>query len=94
MGRESIRLTGGRTRNERGSIAGSVMTMLNAVKMMRSLGFSDVDVSKMASLNPARLLGIYKHRGSIEAGKRADLVALDDAGNVKFVMVGGQIVGA
>ncbi len=58
---------------------------------MLSLGFSETEVSQMASANPARVLGIEKTRGTIEIGKRADLVALDDAGNVRFSMVGGKI---
>ncbi len=89
---EKISVTGGKTRNERGSIAGSVMTMLDAVKMMRSLGFSDAEVSQMASANSAKLLGLEKTHGSIEVGKRADLVALDEAGNVKMTMIGGRIL--
>ena len=88
---EKISVVNGKTQNERGSIAGSVMTMLDAVKMMRELGFSDADVSKMASANPAKLLGIEASHGSIETGKRADLVALDDDGNVKLTIVGGKI---
>lgn len=88
---EKISVAGGQTQNERGSIAGSVITMLDAVRMMLSLGFSAAEVSAMASANPARLLGIEKTHGSIEIGKRADLVALDGGGNVKFVMVGGKV---
>jgi N-acetylglucosamine-6-phosphate deacetylase len=88
---EKISVVNGKTQNERGSIAGSVITMLDAVKMMLKLGFSTAEVSKMASRNPAKLLGIDKNYGSIEVGKRADLVALDNDGNVKLVMIGGKI---
>jgi N-acetylglucosamine-6-phosphate deacetylase len=87
---EKISVTNGKTRNERGSIAGSVITMLDAVKNMLSLGFTPVEVSKMASLNPAKLIGVEKTHGSIEPGKRADLVALDEHGEVKLCLVGGQ----
>ena len=89
---ETITVEKGRTRNERGSIAGSVITMLDAVRQMRGLGFSDHEVSKMAAQNPAKLLGCFQERGSIEIGKRADLVGLDDEGNVKFTMIGGKVV--
>jgi N-acetylglucosamine-6-phosphate deacetylase len=89
---EKVSVVNGRTQNERGSIAGSVISMQDAVKRMLSLGFSAVEVTKMASLNPARLLGIDKNYGSIEVGKRADLVGMDKDGNVKFVMVGGEVV--
>lgn len=88
---ENISVVNGKTQNERGSIAGSVITMLDAVKMMLKLGFSPEDVSKMASANPAKLLGIENDRGSIEAGKRADLVALDENGNVKLTIIGGKV---
>ena len=88
---EKISVVNGRTRNERGSIAGSVMTMLDAVKMYLSLGVSASAVSKMASANPAKLLGLDKTHGTIETGKRADLVALDEDGNVVLTIIGGKI---
>jgi len=88
---EKISVVNGKTQNERGSIAGSVITMLDAVKMMREIGFSEWEVSRMASANPARLLGIEKNYGSIEVGKRADLVAVDEQGNVKLTLNGGKI---
>lgn len=87
---EKISVKDGRTRNARGSIAGSVITMLDAVRMMLALGATESDVARMASLNPARLLGLDRDCGSIEEGKWADLVALDDDG-VRLTIIGGQI---
>ena len=89
---ETISVKNGRTSNAAGSIAGSVITMLDAVRMMLSLGVSEVDAALMASTNPARLLGISDESGSIEEGKRADLVALDEDGNVRLTIVGGSVV--
>jgi len=89
---ETITVTNGRTSNASGSIAGSVITMLDAVRMMRSLGVPDVEIAWMASSNPARLLKIDHECGSIEEGKRADLVAIDARGQVKLTMVGGEVV--
>ena len=89
---ETITVKDGRTGNARGAIAGSVITMLDAVRMMLSLGGSEVEVAKMAATNPAQLLGIGQECGSIEEGKRADLVALDAAGKVVLTLVGGKIV--
>ncbi len=88
---ETIVVKDGRTSNSRGSIAGSVITMLDAVRMMRSVGAGDTDVARMTASNPAKLLGLEHDLGSIEEGKRADLVALND-GAVKLVFVGGEIV--
>jgi len=89
---ETVIVENKRTRNERGSIAGSVISMLDAVNGVRSIGFSPAEVAKMASANPAKLLGLDGARGSVEAGKRADLVAVDSEGNVDFVIIGGKIV--
>lgn len=89
---ETIQVTNGRTQNAAGSIAGSVITMLDAVRLMLSLGFAESEVARMASLNPARLLEIDHLCGSIEKGKRADLVALDDALQVRMTVINGRIL--
>ncbi|HQZ96805.1 MAG TPA: N-acetylglucosamine-6-phosphate deacetylase [Pyrinomonadaceae bacterium] len=89
---ETISVVNGRTRNERGSIAGSVIAMDDAVRTMLSVGFSANEVSQMSSTNPAKLLGLDNTRGTLDIGKRADLVALDQDGNVAFTMIGGEMV--
>jgi N-acetylglucosamine-6-phosphate deacetylase len=49
-----------------------------------------VDVIKMASLTPARIIGLDNEIGSIQVGKRADLVILDEQLNVRDVFIGGR----
>jgi N-acetylglucosamine-6-phosphate deacetylase len=88
---QTITVRNGRTSNAQGSIAGSVITILDAVRLMLSLGASEVDVARMAATNPARLLGIDGECGSIAEGKRADLVALDRVGGVRLTIIGGEI---
>lgn len=90
---ETISVRDGRTQNERGSIAGSVITSLDAVRNYLKLGFEPEIVAKMASTNPAALLGLTD-RGAIEPGMRADLVAINDAGEVVMTIIGGRVVGA
>jgi N-acetylglucosamine-6-phosphate deacetylase len=46
----------------------------------------------MASLNPARQLGLGDHVGRLVPGYDADLMAVDAEGNVVLTMVGGEIV--
>ena len=89
---ETIKVKNGRTANASGSIAGSVISMLDAVRLLCSLGVSYVELARMAASNPARLLGLDHECGSIEVGKRADLVALDANGEVKLTIVGGRVV--
>jgi len=89
---ETISVKNGRTANAAGSIAGSVISMLDAVRLLHSLGVSYVDLARLASSNPARLLSIDHDCGSIEPGKRADLVALDRHSNVALTLIGGRSV--
>jgi N-acetylglucosamine-6-phosphate deacetylase len=89
---ETISVKNGRTANAAGSIAGSVISMLDAVRLMHSLGVSYVELGKMAALNPARLLGLDRVCGSIEIGKRADLVALDQDDEIRLTVRGGEVV--
>ncbi|MEP6741548.1 MAG: N-acetylglucosamine-6-phosphate deacetylase [bacterium] len=87
---ESISVKNGQTRNQRGNIAGSVITLLDAVHTMQSLGVSEVELARMGATNPAKLLGIDSDCGSIETTKRADVVALDQQGKVVLSMVNGE----
>ena len=89
---ETISVKSGHTSNAKGSIAGSVITMLDAMRLMRSLGVSEVQLAKITSTNPARLLGVDQLLGSIEVGKDADFVALAQDGSVRFTLVGGNLV--
>jgi len=89
---ETITVKNGRTANASGSIAGSVISMLDAVRLLHALGVSYVDLARMASLNPALLLGVNRECGSIEAGKRADLIALDQDANLHHTLIRGLSV--
>lgn len=76
----------GIARNENGNLASSTLTMLAAVKnMIKFTGASLADAVQMATLNPARLLGLDNYIGSIDEGKRADLLVLDN--NLNIIMV-------
>ncbi|WP_214414866.1 N-acetylglucosamine-6-phosphate deacetylase [Sphaerisporangium fuscum] len=72
---------------EGGSIAGSTLTMDVAFRRsVQEVGVSIVEAAEMASLTPARVLGLSDDIGSITVGKHADLVVLDDALTVQGVM--------
>lgn len=76
-----------------GSMAGSSLKMIDAVKNM--VKFADVplhEAVRMASLNPARLLGKESSKGALAPGMDADIVLLDKDLNVKLTMVNGEVV--
>lgn len=72
-----------------GTIAGSVLVLNKALYNFRKYtGMKDYEVISLASYNPARLIG-EKDRGSLENGKRADVVIFDNDFNVVSTYVGG-----
>jgi N-acetylglucosamine-6-phosphate deacetylase len=79
---ETIAVEKGRTTLSRkqgeATIAGSVITMRQALKNVVDLGVPVNEAIRMASFVPARAAGIESTHGSIVQGKRADLVAFDD----------------
>ncbi|WP_327183737.1 N-acetylglucosamine-6-phosphate deacetylase [Streptomyces sp. NBC_01334] len=78
---------------EGGSIAGSTLTQDRAFQRAVTIDRLPVeDVVAALSANPARLLGIEDRVGSLEAGKDADLVLLDENFEVKGVMRKGDWV--
>jgi len=68
-----------------GALAGSLLTMDAAVRFALDAGRPITEVAAMASTTPARLLGLAGTRGSLAAGKHADLVVLDDRHEVQAV---------
>ena len=76
-----------------GALAGSSLRSNLALKnVVEILGVPVADAAKMLTINPARAVGLDGEIGSIDAGKRAHLVALDDDYNVVLTMVDGKIV--
>ncbi|MFI7011508.1 N-acetylglucosamine-6-phosphate deacetylase [Streptomyces sp. NPDC050145] len=72
---------------EGNSIAGSTLTLDRAFKRAATIDRIPVeDVVRAISANPAQLLGVYDRVGSLEPGKDADLVVLDEAFDLKGVM--------
>ena len=50
------------------------------------------DAVRMASETPARIMGVADRKGTLEKGKDADIMALDDDLNVRAVWAMGKIV--
>ncbi|MBR7831460.1 N-acetylglucosamine-6-phosphate deacetylase [Actinospica sp. MGRD01-02] len=75
------------------SLAGSTLTMDSALRnAVRLAGVPLADAAVSASLTPARALGIADRVGSLETGKQADLVVLDEDLRVVSVMQRGAWV--
>ena len=76
-----------------GALAGSRLTMIDAVRNAVELGGVSIsDAVRMASEVPARLLGLQRSRGALEVGKCADLVMFNERFHVLTTIVNGSIV--
>ena len=93
LGGQRVIVKNGEARLADGTLAGSVLRMNVAVKnMVEKAGLSLAAACDLATINPAKILGIEKEAGSIREGKRADFVVLDDKFNVIYTVCGGEII--
>jgi N-acetylglucosamine-6-phosphate deacetylase len=93
LGGQGVTVADGVARLARnGSIAGSTLTMDKAVRHAVGAGISIVDAARMAATTPAAAIG-RSDLGALAAGRRADLVVLDEDLTVRRVMRAGTWVG-
>jgi N-acetylglucosamine-6-phosphate deacetylase len=76
------------------NLAGSVLTLTTAIKnIFEWYGSIPLrEIFTMASLNPARVIGIEDSKGQIAVGKDADIILMDERFEVSLTMVEGRIV--
>ena len=75
-----------------GTLAGSVLTMNQAIKNIISFaGCTLADVVRMTSENPAKQLSVFDRKGSIKVGKDADLVVLNQGLDVLMTFCKGKL---
>lgn len=91
FGGHHVTVTNGVARLHDGTLASSTVTMNEALQYTVETGISLTDAVQMASTTPARILDLQQ-KGAIAVGMDADLVLLDDAFQVQWTMIDGQIV--
>ncbi|PJN89521.1 N-acetylglucosamine-6-phosphate deacetylase [Bacillus sp. mrc49] len=75
-----------------GTLAGSILKMNDAIKnTLQYTGCSMTDIIKMTAENPAKQLRIFDRKGSIEVGKDADLVILNEELDVEMTFCRGKL---
>lgn len=93
LGEMDVKVSQGVARTQAGGLAGSTLTLDNAVqRMVREVGLSFREALQMASLSPAHFLGIAGVTGSLAQGKQADLAIMDADHRVRATIVGGMPV--
>jgi N-acetylglucosamine-6-phosphate deacetylase len=93
LGGQEVMVTQGQAKLKNGTLAGSVLTMDQAVKnLVTKVGISLLNAVQMASYNPAKCLGIDDKKGSLELYKDADIVILNKNLETELTMVAGKVV--
>jgi N-acetylglucosamine-6-phosphate deacetylase len=75
-----------------GRLAGSVLTLDRALR--NTMKFAHIELQtaiRMATINPARVLGIEEHKGVLAAGADADIAVFTPSGEVVRTIVGGIV---
>ena len=75
-----------------GHYAGSVVSINDEMKILYELGAKYNDLLLYSSLNAHRLYSSDKLYGTLDKGKYADIVIMDDDLNIKNVMVKGKFI--
>jgi N-acetylglucosamine-6-phosphate deacetylase len=79
--------------SDRSALAGSVATMDRLIRtLVQKAEIPLEDAIRMASETPSKIMNVYDRKGSLQRGKDADLMILDDNLNVRGVWAMGQLV--
>lgn len=79
LGGQKVFVSDGKATLEDGTLAGSILKLNQGVKhVMKFANLTLPEVVKLVTMNPAKELGLHHRKGSIEAGKDADLVVLNE----------------
>lgn len=93
LGGQDVYVKGGAARLINGTLAGSILTLNKAVyNFFENTNLELNEVINMASLNPAKSIGIDDKKGSLEIGKDADICIFDDEMNCHLSISEGRII--
>ncbi|WIM39408.1 N-acetylglucosamine-6-phosphate deacetylase [Paenibacillus sp. PK4536] len=78
--------------DDSGTLAGSRLTMIEGFRfLIQQVGLSILQASAAGSGNPARELGLYEQTGSLEIGKRADILVLNPDMELQHIFIKGLL---
>lgn len=89
LGEVIVEIRDGVARRDDGVLAGSALTMVDAIRNLHALGVPLAQALDAATRVPATIVGA-RDAGRIEIGAPADLVVLDDEVEIERVLVGGE----
>jgi N-acetylglucosamine-6-phosphate deacetylase len=90
FGSFDVSVRDGTVRRPDGVLAGSVLTMIEAVRNLHALGMPLAGAVEAATSVPARVLGLAE-LGRLDVGLPADVLVIDDSVSIQRVLVGGDV---
>ncbi|WP_068673482.1 N-acetylglucosamine-6-phosphate deacetylase [Oceanobacillus sp. Castelsardo] len=92
LGGQPVKVSEDQATLKDGTLAGSMLTMIGSARNMMKLdGVGLKDIVKMASENPAKQIGVFDRKGTIEIGKDADILLLDEQLHIKYTISCGVV---
>lgn len=93
LGGQQVTVKGGRASLGGGStLAGSTANLFDCMRRAVGMGVPLGQAVRSASTNPARAIGIQHDYGSLEPGKLANIILLDEDLNINTLILRGQII--
>ena len=75
------------------ALAGSIATMDRLIRtMVQKAEIPLADAVRMASETPARIMGVSDRKGTLQKGKDADIIVMDDKLQIRAVWAMGKLV--
>ncbi|MFR6019040.1 MAG: N-acetylglucosamine-6-phosphate deacetylase [Paraclostridium sordellii] len=93
LGGQAVIVKDGAARLESGSLAGSISSLNSMVRnFYKNTNLKLNEAVHLASLNPARSIGMDEYKGSLDIGKDADIAIFDENLNCKMTISSGEII--
>lgn len=90
LGEQAVTVSGNRATLQDGTIAGSVTNLFDCMKTAISFGIPPQDAIFMATVVPAKEIGEFSQMGSLEIGKYANILLVDENWNLRKVILKGK----
>lgn len=76
-----------------GNIAGSVTNLFKCMKTaVQIMNIPLESAVRCASYNPAKAIGVEKDMGSLDIGKQANIILMDQDMNIKYIIYRGNVI--
>lgn len=89
LGGQKVWVNGSLAALEDGTIAGSVTNLFDCMRMTIRMGVPKEEAVRAATANPAKAIGIEREYGSLQVGKKADILVTDCKFNLQEVIKSG-----